>query len=137
MIGEHDRRAYRRVVRTYFRTREGGLQPSNFAEPAQALSLGLGDAGDDVVADVDDPGSLGRIGPVHRASQAGFKKVRQPIESVNDTLKGQLDLREHGGRTFEGVAIRVAQRILARAAGIWHNHKIGAPVTRSLVAYDH
>jgi hypothetical protein len=43
----------------------------------------------------------------------------------------------HGGRTFEGVAIRVAQRILAMATGIWHNNKIGAPVTRSLIAYDH
>jgi hypothetical protein len=31
----------------------------------------------------------------------------------------------------------VAQRVLAMAAGIWHNNKIGAPVTRSLVAYDH
>ena len=33
-----------------------------------------------------------------------LKKVRQLIESVNDTLKGQLDLEQHGGRTFEGVA---------------------------------
>jgi hypothetical protein len=66
-----------------------------------------------------------------------LKKARQLIESVNDTLKGQLDLEEHGGRTFEGVAIRVAQRVLAMTAGIWHNNKIGAPVTRSLVAYDH
>ncbi|MCX5210817.1 IS982 family transposase [Kitasatospora sp. NBC_00240] len=72
-----------------------------------------------------------------RFGEPMLKKVRQLIESVNDTLKGQLDLEEHGGRTFEGVAIRVAQRILAMAAGIWHNNKIGAPVTRSLVAYDH
>lgn len=66
-----------------------------------------------------------------------LKKVRQLIESVNDTLKGQLDLEQHGGRTFEGVAIRVAQRVLAMAAGIWHNNLIGAPITRSLIAYDH
>ena len=65
------------------------------------------------------------------------KKVRQLIESVNDTLKGQLDLEQHGGRTFEGVAIRVAQRVLAMAAEIWHNNLIGAPVNRSLIAYDH
>ena len=50
-----------------------------------------------------------------------LKSVRQLIESVNDTLKGQLDLEQHGGRTFEGVAVRVAQRILAMAAAIWHN----------------
>lgn len=59
------------------------------------------------------------------------------IESVNDTLKGQLNLEQHGGRTIEGVAIRVAQRVLAMAAGIWHNNKTGAPVTRSLIAFDH
>jgi hypothetical protein len=23
------------------------------------------------------------------------------------------------------------------AAGLWHNHKTGAPVIRSLIAYDH
>jgi hypothetical protein len=66
-----------------------------------------------------------------------LKKVRQLIESVNDTLKGQLDLEGHGGRTCEGVATRVAQRILAMAAAIWHNNKTGALVTRSLIAYDH
>jgi hypothetical protein len=66
-----------------------------------------------------------------------LKKVRQLIESVNDTLKGQLDLEEHGGRTFDGVAVRVAQRLLAMAAAIWHNNKTGAPVTRSLITYDH
>nr|WP_222853379.1 hypothetical protein [Fodinicola acaciae] len=59
------------------------------------------------------------------------------IESANDTLKGQLDLDEHAGRTCQGVAIRVAQRILAMAAAIWRNHHTGAPITRSLIAYDH
>ncbi|MDH6710483.1 hypothetical protein P3T27_007233 [Kitasatospora sp. MAA19] len=72
-----------------------------------------------------------------RSGEPLLKKVRQLIESVNDTLKGQLDLEQHGGRTFEGVAVRVAQRILALATGIWHNNRIGAPVTRSLIAYDH
>ncbi|MGI5290813.1 IS982 family transposase [Nonomuraea polychroma] len=72
-----------------------------------------------------------------RFGEPMLKKVRQLIESVNDTLKGQLDLEQHGGRTFEGVAIRVAQRVLAMAAGIWHNNQIGAPATRSLIAFDH
>jgi hypothetical protein len=44
-----------------------------------------------------------------------LKSVRQLIRSVNDTLKGRLDLEQHGGRTFEGVAVRVAQRVLALA----------------------
>ncbi|MBB4941659.1 hypothetical protein FHR32_006036 [Streptosporangium album] len=72
-----------------------------------------------------------------RYGEPMLKKVRRLIESVDDTLKGQLDLEQHGGRTFEGVAVRVAQRILAMAAAIWHNNKTGAPVTRSLIAYDH
>ena len=63
--------------------------------------------------------------------------VRQWIESVNDTLKGQLDLERHGARTPAGVYARVAQRLLALAAAIWHNWRINAPVKRSLIAYDH
>lgn len=66
-----------------------------------------------------------------------LKSVRQLIESVNDTLKGQLGLEQHGGRTHEGVAVRVAQRILAMAPTIWHNHKTGAPIMRSLIAFDY
>ena len=63
--------------------------------------------------------------------------LRQWIESVNDTLKGQLSLEEHGGRTPAGVYVRVAQRLLAMAAGIWWNWQTGVPNKRSLVAYDH
>lgn len=42
-----------------------------------------------------------------------FKPLRQLIESVNDTLKGQLDLEHHGGRTIDGVSVRILQRLLA------------------------
>ncbi|MGH4011163.1 MAG: IS982 family transposase, partial [Pseudonocardiaceae bacterium] len=63
--------------------------------------------------------------------------VRQWIESVNQTLKGQLDLEDHGGRTLAGVFTRVAQRLLAMAAGIWHNWTTGVTSKRSLTAYDH
>jgi hypothetical protein len=66
-----------------------------------------------------------------------LKPIRQLIESVNDTLKGQLDLELHGGRTIEGVGARIAQRLLALTAAIWHNRHTGQPVTRSLTAYDH
>jgi DDE family transposase len=72
-----------------------------------------------------------------RYGEPMLKKVRQLIESVNDTLKGQLDLEQHGGRTVAGVGVRIAQRLLAMSAAIWHNNKTGAPVTRSLIAYDH
>jgi hypothetical protein len=66
-----------------------------------------------------------------------LKKIRQLIESVNDTLKGQLDLEQHGGRTLEGVAVRVAQRLPAMSASIWPNFHTGQPASRSLIAYDH
>ncbi|GAA3840873.1 hypothetical protein GCM10022380_68770 [Amycolatopsis tucumanensis] len=53
------------------------------------------------------------------------------------TLKGQLELELHGGRTIEGVAARIAQRLLALTAAIRHNHRHRQPTTRSLIAYDH
>ena len=56
---------------------------------------------------------------------------------VYDSLKGQLGLEEHGGRTRLGVFVRVAQRLLALTAAIWHNWLIGTPRKRSLVPYDH
>lgn len=64
-------------------------------------------------------------------------RVRQWIESVFDTTKGQLTLEHHGGRILAGVYARVAARLLALATAIWHNWRIGAPVKRSLIAYDH
>ncbi|HKS45506.1 MAG TPA: IS982 family transposase, partial [Amycolatopsis sp.] len=56
---------------------------------------------------------------------------------VNQTLKGQLDLERHGGRTPAGVFTRIAQRLLAMAAGIWHNWETGVTRKRSLTAFDH
>ena len=55
-----------------------------------------------------------RKGEPQRAGGRLFKPLRQTIESIFDTLKGQLDLERHGGRT-----------------------STGQPVKRSLVAYDH
>jgi hypothetical protein len=66
-----------------------------------------------------------------------LKPVRQLIESIFDTLKGQLDLELHGGRTIDGVGARIGQRLLALTAAIWHNRATGQPVTRLLTAYDH
>jgi hypothetical protein len=63
--------------------------------------------------------------------------VRQWIESVNQTLKGQLDLEHHGARTHEGVFTRVAARLLALAASIWHNWTSGRVSKSSLIALDH
>jgi Transposase DDE domain len=63
--------------------------------------------------------------------------IRQLIESVFDTGKGQLSLELHGARTPASLHTRIAQRLLALAAAIWHNRNTGAPVSRSLIAYDH
>jgi hypothetical protein len=78
-----------------------------------------------------------RKGEPARAGAQFFKPLRQVIESVNETFKGQLDLEQHGGHTPGGVIVRVLQRILALTAAIWHNDTTGQPVLRSLVAYDH
>ena len=78
-----------------------------------------------------------RQGEPGRPGTAFFKPLRQIIESVNDTFKGQLDLERHGGHTPAGVLARILQRILALTAVIWHNDKTGQPVKRSLLAYDH
>jgi hypothetical protein len=56
-----------------------------------------------------------------------LKSIHQLIETVNDTLKGQLNLEQHGGRTIEGVGVRVAQRLLGLTATIWHNRATGQP----------
>jgi Transposase DDE domain len=78
-----------------------------------------------------------RKGEPERAGARLFRPLRQLVESVNQTFKGQLDLERHGGRTPAGVAVRVLQRILALTAAIWHNDKTGQATPRSLVAYDH
>jgi hypothetical protein len=78
-----------------------------------------------------------RKGEARRAGQELFKPLRQVIESVNWTFKGQLDLERHGGKTPEGIIARVLARILALTAAIWHNDKTGQDVKRSLIAYDH
>jgi Transposase DDE domain len=62
--------------------------------------------------------------------------IRQWIESVNDTLKGQLDLERHGGRTPQGLYARITQRLLAMAVCIWHNWATGISAKRSLISYD-
>ncbi len=59
-----------------------------------------------------------RKGERGRPGAALFKPLRQVIESINETFKGQLDLERHRGRTPGGVIARVTQRILALTAAI-------------------
>ena len=47
-----------------------------------------------------------RKGEPERPGACFFKPLRQIIESVNDTFKGQLDLERHGGHTTPSVTAR-------------------------------
>lgn len=62
--------------------------------------------------------------------------VRQWIESIIQTSKGQNSLERHGARTLQGLIARIAQRLLALAAGCWHNWQTGQP-GRHFTTYDH
>ena len=73
----------------------------------------------------NEPRRNGSLGP-----------VRQWIESVIWTCKGQLTLEAHGGRTVPGVCVRIAIRMLALAAGLTHNQQTGDP-GRHFTAYGH
>jgi hypothetical protein len=63
--------------------------------------------------------------------------VRQWTEAIIGTLKGQPGLERHGGRTPARVFTRIAQRLLAMAACIWHNWPATTTGQRSLTAHDH
>jgi DDE family transposase len=73
----------------------------------------------------DEPQRFGSLG-----------SVRQWIESTFDTLKDQLSLERHGGRTLAGLVSRIARRLLALSAVTLHNWQLGTP-GRHLTAYDH
>ena len=61
---------------------------------------------------------------------------RQWIESIIHTGKDQLSIERHGARTPQGLIARIAQRLLALAAGCWHNWLTGHP-GRHFTVYDH
>jgi hypothetical protein len=122
------------------------LPNCSLTPPAPALRPGLtligdkGFAGRDFEDQLTATFGLHLVRPDRRdepARHGSIGWIRQWIESVNDTLKGQLDLERHGGRTAAGVYVRIAQRLLAMAATIWHNWATAEPVKRSLIAYDH
>lgn len=79
-----------------------------------------------------------RKGEKQRPGRRFLQPFRQIIESVNQTLKAQLDLERHGGRKAEGVCARVLQRLLALTTAIWHNGTTSRPgPARHLTPYDH
>lgn len=72
-----------------------------------------------------------------RPGSAYLKPLRQLIDSVNDTLNGQLDLERYESHTPSGVIARVPQRLLAYVSTISQNRRTGQPIARTLIAYDH
>jgi hypothetical protein len=60
---------------------------------------------------------------------------RLVIESVFANLKGQMRLERHLAKTPAGLAVRIAQRILALTIGVLLNTLAGRPA-RALAAYD-
>jgi hypothetical protein len=61
--------------------------------------------------------------------------TRLVIESVFANLKGQMRLEQHLAKTPAGLAVRIAQRILALTLGMLLNALSGRPA-RALAAYD-
>jgi len=111
------------------------------SRPGQTLIADKNYYGRDFEADLASQGirllRRARKGERERPGGRFFKPLRQTVESIYDTLKGQLDLEQHGGHTTAGVLVRVLQRMLALTTAIWHNDHTGQPVRRSLLAYDH
>ena len=107
-------------------------------EPGQVVISDKGFAGAEFERHVATLGGL-LLRPDRKDEQPRFGSlgsIRQWIESAFDTLKDQLSLERHGGRTLTGLVSRIARRLLALTAAILHNSQTGNP-GRKLTAYDH
>jgi hypothetical protein len=73
-----------------------------------------------------------------KGNEAGERRLastRLVIESVFANLKGQMRLEQHLAKTPAGLALRIAQRLLALTLGILLNTLASRPA-RALAAYD-
>ena len=114
-------------------------QPANRPRPGTAIVADKGFSGDDFEELLAGLG-LDLVRPARKDEKTPryFPNwLRQRVEAIIWTLKSQLGPEHHGGRGPAGLWARVVQRLLALNAVIWHNWQIGAPVKRSLIAYDH
>jgi DDE family transposase len=116
-------------------------QPANRPAPRTAIVTDKGFSGGDLeeyLAGEDLQLALIRPARKDEKTPRPFPNwLRQRVEAIIWTLKNQLGLEHHGGRVPAGLWARVVQRLLALNAAIWFNWLIGAPVKRSLIAYDH
>jgi hypothetical protein len=104
---------------------------ANLIRAGQIILGDKGFAGRDFESFIRDELGAHLLRPDRRDEPVRHGKLahtRQRIESIIDTLKGQLSLEDHGGRTPAGVYTRVAARLLAIATAIWHNPR---PTPRS------
>lgn len=95
-----------------------------------------GYAGREFAEAVCDLGAVVLRPPRRNEPQTGphLAPIRQRIESVFWTCKDLLSLERHGARTPRNLAVRVAVRLLALAACISLNHKLGRP-SRAIADY--
>jgi hypothetical protein len=116
-------------------------QPANRPAPGTAVVTDKGLSGEDFEEFFTGPDlGLVLVRPARKDEKTPryFPNwLRQRIEAIIWTLKNQLGLERHGGRVPAGLWARIVQRLLALNAAIWHNWQIGAPIKRSLIAYDH
>jgi hypothetical protein len=116
-------------------------QPANCPAPGTAVVADKGLSGEETEDFFAGPDlRLALVRPARKDENAPrlFPNwLRQRVEAIIWTLKNQFGLERHGGRVPAGLWARVLQRLLALNACIWHNWQIGAPVKRSLIAYDH
>jgi len=109
-----------------------------FLQPGQTVIADKGFAGAEFEQHVRSLGGQ-RLRPDRKDEQprhGSLGGIRQWIESTFDTLKDQLSLERHGGRTLTGLVSRTARRLLALSAVILYNCHTGNP-GRHLTAYDH
>ena len=116
-------------------------QPANRPRPGTVIVADKGFSGEDFEEFLASPDlGLTLVRPARKDEKAPryFPNwLRQRVEAIIWTLKSQLGLERHGGRVPAGLWARIVQRLLALNTCIWHNWQIGAPVKRSLIAYDH
>ena len=104
------------------------IDAARIARPGQTLIADKGYRSKAFEADLNDVGiTLLRPATRTEAPRPGAKflrPLRQIIESIIQTLKGQLTLERHKARTKTGVAVRIATRLLALTAVIWQQRDL-------------
>ena len=116
-------------------------QPANRPAPGTAIVTDKGLSGEETEAffagggpgpDPDPPGPQGREGTPVLPELAAAARRGDHLDAEEPARTRTP--RRPGPRRPLGT---VVQRLLALNACIWHNWIIGAPVKRSLIAYDH